>query len=127
MKTRHFFWLVAFAALAGCDSEGVTRPPPTTVKFFNAAANIEAIAFYREETREAELDYGGGAVEIFDSGPYDFSVDYTQVGQSSQIRALTFLQNLAADRDYSFVVVAPGGEFRLITAETEERAAGAEQ
>ena len=34
MKIRYFFWLVVLAA--GCDSEGVTRPPPTTVKFFNA-------------------------------------------------------------------------------------------
>lgn len=125
MKIRHLFWLIALAAVVGCDGEGVTRPPPTTVKFFNAAANIEAIAFYREETLQAELNYGDGDITSFDSGPYDFNVDYTLVGETGQLRALTFFQNLSSDRAYSFVLVAPGGDFTVITAATEGRAAGA--
>jgi hypothetical protein len=113
------------AVLAGCDGEGVTRPPPTDVAFFNAAANIEAIGFFREESLEVDLAYSQGSVARFDSGSYDFSLDYTLVGATTPPRALTQPLTLASDVNYTFVAVAPEGDFKLIVTETDDREAGA--
>ncbi|MGD8340828.1 MAG: hypothetical protein PVH89_08600, partial [Gammaproteobacteria bacterium] len=126
MKITHFAGLVAIAVLAGCDGNGVTRPPPTDVAFFNAAANIETIGFYREESLEAQLAYAQGEISRFDSGSYDFNVDYTLAGEQSPPRGLTFERTLAGDRNYTFVVVAPGSNFNVIVAETDDRPAGAD-
>lgn len=110
--------LSAAVLVSACDSEGITRPPPTEVRFFHAAPNYEQIQFLREEQTEAILTLGDGTGTSFDSGPYDFSLLYTPVGAAPD-RLYTAAQNLSPGRDYTFVIVAPDGNMQFLAASTE--------
>lgn len=118
MKMTRILALGALVLVAGCDSEGITRPPPTDVRFFHAARNYEQIQFRREQQTEATLTLGDGLGTSFDSGPYEFSLIYTPVGApASLLHAAT--EDLSPDRDYTFVIVAPGGDPQYLPASTE--------
>ena len=127
MKIVSFSFLALLAFVAGCDSEGTVRPEPTNIRVFDAASNFETILFLREESVVAQMDYGQGAQTAFDSGPYDFSIDYSQVGERAPVRGLTFSETLSPDRIYTFVAVAPGGVFRVIESSVELRDAASNQ
>jgi hypothetical protein len=112
MKFSPILAFAIFFVLTGCDSEGVTRPSPTEVYWFNAAANLEVIAFLREEipVRDQSFSYDEGARVRHDSGQFDFHLETSPLGATARVRAFSSSQDLAPDRKYIFVVTAPGGQ-----------------
>lgn len=118
MKMMHCLLLAALTALSGCG-DGIVRPPPTNVRFFDAAPNFEAMAFLREEHAEASLQYSGAGRVSFDSGEYDFHLESTRGGSVTAVRELTFNETLSPERDYTFIAVSPGGEPQVLVASNE--------
>lgn len=109
MKILRMISLTLIVAAAGCDSEGIVRPPQTDVRIFNAASNLGTVALLREESLAAQLEYGDGRATEFDAGQYDFHVEFSPVA-TGRTRAFSFSETLDADLAYTFVLVAPGGE-----------------
>jgi len=120
MKIVHFFSLMSFIVLVGCDGEGVIRPLPTTLRVFNAASNMEVVAFLREESLVAQMNYGEGQLTSFDSGQYDFHVEHAPGGTNEAVRAFSVSETLSPDLDYTFVVIAPAGQPEAFKVTTEE-------
>ena len=113
--------LVAFSAIAGCDSEGRVRPPPTTVRFFHASPNFGTMALLRERNpvgsslNQAGFQFGTGVTERFDSGPYDFNLESDRPGIGA-IRHVTLNLDLSPSMQYTFVAVAPGDQPELLVS-----------
>lgn len=119
--------LLAFVVVAaGCDGDGVIRPPPVRVKVYNAAANIESVLFLRERSPLGEnaLSYNDGVDTSFDSGQYDFNVEYRPLGSNSNVIADSVSETLSPDQSYTFVVVAPTGVPELFSVVTDNLATG---
>jgi hypothetical protein len=119
--------VLAFVVVAaGCDGDGVIRPPPVRVKVYNAAANIESILFLRERAPlgETTLSYNNGLETSFDSGQYDFNVEYRPLGSNSNVAADSVSETLSPDQSYTFVVVAPTGVPELFSVATDNLATG---
>lgn len=119
MKTTHVLFIVGLIAIAGCDNEGVERPPPTEVRIFHGAPAYESIGFLREERAETTLELGGSASTNFDSGQYDFHLEYFPVG-SAPARPVSFSETLSPDLDYTFVQISPGGVLDVMTVTTPD-------
>ena len=116
MKITHLLLLAALLTLAGCSSDGVTRPPATRISFFNAAPRYGQIAFLREERSESSGEFGTGIpLSSIDSGPYDFHLDVYPVG-SAALRADTLTADLSPDDDNFFLSVETGSQLDLILA-----------
>ena len=120
MKTIRALGIAALIVTAGCDSDGIERPPPTTVHVFNAASNIASVAVLREEILLIETNYAGGTQQTFDSGPYDFHLQTLPVGSFLSERVLTFREDLGPRRDNLFVILARDGEPEVFVSSTEE-------
>jgi hypothetical protein len=125
MKITHWLSFAILIAVAGCEGEGITRPPPTDVRIFNAAPNAAAITLRREQDFQnpASFFFGAGDTRSFDSGPYEFNLDYTTI--SGLIRADSLSETLSPDLDYMFVAVSPGGQPELLLFATDNRPANA--
>ena len=113
MKIARILLAAALVTVSACD-DGVSRPPPTDVRFFHAAPNFDTLAFLREARGEAILEYAGGAAARFDSGEYDFHLESRLAGTLQAVRELSFKRNLSPDFDYVFVAVAPGGVAQVL-------------
>lgn len=109
MKILRLISFALVAATAGCDSEGIVRPPQTEIRIFNAASNLGTIALLREESLAAQLEYGSGRATEFDAGQYDFNVEFNRIGVGVT-RTFSFSETLDAELAYTFVLVAPSGE-----------------
>ena len=115
MKTMQSLCLALIVAVSGCGgSEGNVRPPPVNVRWFHAAPSFETLAFLREEVVEAQTVFTAGGASRFDSGQYDFHLEYAPAGASSSIRVPSFSATLSPNLDYTFVAVAPGGQLDTI-------------
>jgi trimeric autotransporter adhesin len=111
MKITHIACIAAFFAVAGCQGSGNDRPPPSYVNYFDAAPNLEAVAFRREQdfSNSVQLSYAlGQARTRYDSGPYDFHLQYSSVNPGAQ--EVDFSETLSPDQVYTFVAVAPNGQ-----------------
>lgn len=111
MKTTHIACIAALFAVAGCQESGNDRPPPSYVNYFDAAPNLEAIEFRREQdfSNTVGLSYAlGQARTRYDSGPYDFHLAYSTVNPDAQ--EVDFSETLSPDKVYTFVAVAPNGQ-----------------
>jgi len=117
--------LVAFAATAGCESDGRVRPPQTTLRYFHASPNFGTFALLRERRPEAIVDFGGGTTAHFDSGPYDFYLESSPPGVGVQpIRHVTRTLDLSAGMQYVFVAVSPGDQPQLLVTAVPNLPAG---
>lgn len=120
MKITQLLLLAMLTAIAGCSSsDGRQRPPPTNVRFFNAAPNYETLNFLRVQRIEAQLGFGAGGSQTFDSGPYDFHIDYRPPGSLEPVRAASFTEDLSPNRNYLFVPVVQGGQLQAMVVSTE--------
>lgn len=66
------FLAAALACVAACGSDGVTRPPQTTIQVFSAAGDFDTLRLVREQNSETSVGFGRSANVTFDSGQYDF-------------------------------------------------------
>jgi hypothetical protein len=127
MKIMPVVCFALLVAVAGCQGEGVTRPPPTdNVNFFDAASNLSNVVFVREEDfgNSIPLVYGdanGGQSASYDSGQYDFHLEYFPGGATTPVRAVTFSETLSPDLDYTFVAIAPGGQPQVLKFTADDR------
>lgn len=125
MRFATLLLLVAFAAMAGCDSEGRVRPPQTTLRFFHASPNFGTFAMLRERRPEAIVDFGGGATVHFDSGPYDFNLESSPPGVGvPPVTHVTQSLNLSAGMQHTFVAVSPGDQPQLLVSSIADFPAG---
>lgn len=111
MKITHIACIAALFAVAGCQGSGNDRPPPSYVNYFDAAPNLEAIEFRREQDFQnaVGLSYAlGEARTRYDSGQYDFHLAYSTVNPNAQ--EVDFSETLSPDKVYTFVAVAPNGQ-----------------
>jgi len=109
MKISRLTALAVLLILAGCDGDGILRPPPTTLYAFNAASNIENVFLLREEQLEATMNYGDGTRVSFDSGQYDFHLEIQPLLPTAQARVYSESLTLSAEQEHIFVTIAPGG------------------
>lgn len=117
MKITRMLLIAALVAMAGCDNEGVVRPPPTDVRVFHAATSFDTIAFLRESRVETTLSFGGGTRLRFDSGEYDFHFEYLSPNTGLE-RPVSFAEDLSPDLNYTFVEVSPGGMLDVLVVAT---------
>lgn len=116
--------LVALAAASGCDSEGRTRPPPTTVRFMHASPQFGELKLFRELRPLAETEFGGGSTVRIDSGPYDFSLQSLPPPGTLTLLHATLTEDLSAGMQYTFVAAAPNGEPELLVSAVANLPAG---
>jgi len=127
MKIMPISCLALLVIVAGCQGEGITRPPPTdNVNFFDAASNLGNVFFVREQDFGHVIDLryadqNGGHSASYDSGQYDFHLGYYPGGTSTPVDAVTFGETLSPDLDYTFVAVAPGGQPQVLKFTTADR------
>jgi hypothetical protein len=127
MKITRLLFVATLIAVTACEGEGITRPPPTQVRIFNAAANVESITFRREQQpneNSAVLAYGDAATPRWDSGQYDFHLDYS-TPSTGPVRAFSFSETLSPDLDHIFVTIAPGGDPEALSFAIEHLPDGA--
>lgn len=111
---------LALMIVAGCSgSDGVERPPPTRLHVFNGAPSYDTLLFLREQKMEAQMSFGEGVTLSFDSGPYDFNIEYPKAGTSQTVRVLTLSEDLSPSRDYSFIQISPNHELQTLVFSTE--------
>lgn len=120
MKITDFLLPAALALLAGCDSDGTVRPPPTTVRVFNAAPDYEALSFLREARVEAQLGLGGGTERSFDSGEYDFHLEYVNGVTRNRVLVESFTETLSPDIDYLYVLLTAGGQLTRLRITSDD-------
>jgi hypothetical protein len=116
MNIARLFLLAALVGIGGCDGEGQIRPPPSTVRFYNAAASFQTVSFFREQQPIADAVFQQGATATFDSGPYDFRVQYTPPGTSTPAGSYGFAEDLSPDLDYWFIATSPNDQLEVLVA-----------
>lgn len=95
---------IAIVAVGGCESKGIKRPPPTTIRVINAAPHYPDVAVRREQNLEMTLEYGQGGTVRFDSGLYEFNFD-TSLPDGSAQRIGKLSVTLTEDLVHTFVIV----------------------
>lgn len=106
MKIHKLVFLLAVIGVAACDSEGVIRPPQTTVQIFNASPEFSSLVFIRVRRSESTLPYGEASTHRFDSGEYEFTIGSSRLGFSSTPAEHVFTDTVSADFDHTFVMVS---------------------
>jgi hypothetical protein len=114
MKITRLLSILACIAISGCGSDGAVRPPRIDVKIVNAAPSYGLLGFSREGALEITFQYGAGIERQYDSGEYDFHIDYLPFGSSAVVRAFSESANLLPDRDYALIVVDPNDELDVL-------------
>jgi len=110
MKISHWLYVAALIVTAGCDGNGAVRLPPTEVRIFHAASNVETVSFNREREQIGVLDYGEGLATSFDSGQYDFHVQVQPVGVNALVDLVSINETLSASLDYTFIFIMENGQ-----------------
>ncbi len=115
MKVRHFkFFAVLLAALTliGCD-QGQKAPVKTHVRIVNAAPNFAQLWYQREQpTNESPeaLTFKSVTAHDYDADTYDFFVYQRRVGTSELLDTWTWIKQLVADTQYTFVLAETAGK-----------------
>ena len=125
MKISHLLSLAALIVTAGCDGNGEIRLPPTEIKVFHAASNIDTLAFNRERSQLGLLEYGQGLAASFDSGQYDFVFQHQAAGVSALVDLVSFSETLSADLDYLFIALTRNGQPGVFVVTTDDLPPGA--
>ena len=115
MKARHFkFFAVLFAAFAliGCD-QGQKAPAKTRVHVVNAAPSFAQLFYQRErppnEAPEA-LAFKAVTAHDYDVDTNDFFVYHQRVGTAEVLDTSTWIKQLVADTEYTFVLAEAAGK-----------------
>jgi hypothetical protein len=115
MKARHiklFALLLAAFALVGCD-QGKKSPAKTHVNVVNVAPSFAQLWYQREHsTTEAEdaLAFKAVTAHDYDVDTYDFYAYHKQVATQAILNTWTWVKELVADKNYTFVLAEAGGQ-----------------
>lgn len=106
--------------LTGCD-EGRVAPGKVTVRVANAVPIYTALDYQREQPRQSPpstLAYKNAINHSYDADTYDFFVyERLPLGSTLEPRSWTFVRELKADLEYTFVLTEVGGEIQPIIIE----------
>ena len=122
MKARHLkFFAVLLAAIAviGCD-QGHKAPAKTRVHVVNAAPHFATLFYQREQPLGQSPDsLAFKAVTAFDydADTYDFFVYERRVATNELLHTWTWVKELVADKQYTFVLAEVAGEVSPQTVE----------
>ena len=113
MKARHLkFFAIVLAAftLIGCDS-GRQAPAKTRVHVVNAAPTFAQLSYRREQTDTRDvLEFKGVAAHDYDLDTYDFNVYRLQTATQTLLNQWTWVKELVADKEYTFVLAEAAGQ-----------------
>jgi len=115
MKARHLkFFAVLLTALAliGCE-QGHKAPAKTRVHVVNAAPHFASLFYQREQPLGSSPDaLAFKAVTAFDYDvdTYDFFVYQRHVATQELLHTWTWVKELVADKQYTFVLAETGGQ-----------------
>lgn len=95
--------------LSGCGQSGVEDPPNGSIRALNLSTNQPEVSFLREERTVANLVYKGGSPFLsVDQDQYDFNIEVTPAGATDPNRIFSFSFDVAAETEYTFIVVDNG-------------------
>jgi hypothetical protein len=115
MKTRHLkFFAVLLAAftLIGCD-QGQKAPSKTRVHIVNAAPSFAQLWYQREHStteQEDALTFKSATAHDYDVDNYDFFVYHKRVGTGEILDTWTWVKQLVAGNQYTFVLAEAAGQ-----------------
>ena len=100
--------LLMLAALAGCDSKGITRPPQALLRVVHAAPNFNSVHFMRVQREEGSLSYSQAATFTFDSDTYTFALDTEIPGETVRERQSVYTSTIDPTVENIVVMTSPG-------------------
>ena len=101
--------LLMLAALAGCDSKGITRPPQAVLRVVHAAPNFNSVYFMRVQREEGSLSYSQASTFTFDSDTYTFALDTDVPNSTVRERQTVYTSTLDPALENIVVLTSPGG------------------